>query len=405
MSLSERDINESETTPQLLLESNTKLKLTENRLKKFRAKDALRLVWDDEIRGFGVRVSPSGLRAFFLKGRVGKGGQQVWLTIGQFPEVSLDEARQSAIENRSLLRKGVDPRRDGVHPGQIPALRDFAPRYMEEYSRIHKKPKSQKQDEDFLRRFILPAMGDLTLDRITRADLVNMRANLLDRRQTANHLMTLMSGMFTQAAAMGVFSGENPAKGIKKFPMKSRDRFLSGDELIRLGEELRRRDAKSPAAADFFRLLLLTGARRGEIMGLSWEEVDLKQGVLRLRESKSGAKIILLPDNAVECLCRRLDKREGPWVFPGPDPKHHMKSFRSVWALICKRAGIQGLTMHDLRRSHATIAGQLGVGEAYIQRQLGHSSRRMLEVYLKRPDESQRAALNKTGAYLADVIC
>jgi integrase len=211
----------------------------------------------------------------------------------------------------------------------------------------------------------------------------------------ANRVLFLLSTLFNLAERWEVLEeGGNPCRYIQRFRERRRERFLTTDELARLGTALTAVEGEAMAntvAIAAIRLLALTGARRGEILSLEWAHVDLAGQVLRLADSKTGEKVILLDEHAVTLL--RSLPRKGRWVFRSskkPDAPVH--DIRKTWQRVLDRAEIEGVRLHDLRHTHASVGAAAGLSLPVIGGLLGHRRAATTERYAHLVDDVQRAA-------------
>jgi hypothetical protein len=195
------------------------------------------LLWDSELPGFGLRVRAGGTKVYVLKYGAGRRGLTRKLTIGRHgapwtPETARDEARRLL----GLVAAGQDPASARALAKGMPTLAEFAERYMREHAEPHKKASTSKEDRRCLTRGIIPALGNRRLDTLTRAEIVRFHLGLKDTPTTANRYVALLSHMFTMAEKWGLRAeGANPCRHVERFPEKKRKRFLSGDEMARLG--------------------------------------------------------------------------------------------------------------------------------------------------------------------------
>ena len=216
-------------------------------------------------------------------------------------------------------------------------------------------------------------------------------------RYAANRVLTFLRAMFNRAADIG-YSGTNPTTGVKRFREQSRDRFLQADELHRffraLSEEL------DDTARDFFYLALLTGARRGNLQTMRWEDMNLGAGVWRIPDSKSGEPIVLpLVEPAVRILQGRLQTSdESPWVFPGRGKTGHLVEPKSAWRRILNRAGLDNLRLHDLRRTLGSWQAAGGASLPVIGASLGHRDARATQVYARLTLDPVRKSVERATA-------
>ncbi len=331
---------------------------------------------DGELPGFALRVLPSGRKLFVQQYRFGTKFRR--LTLGQYPILNPEQARIKATKVLAAIRDGQDPVAEKQAADQVPPVREVAQRFQEQHCAPHLKPASQKRYDDLLRLHILPAIGHLKVTEVTRTDIANLHHAMAKRPINANRALALLSKMFNLTELWGLRpDASNPCRHLKKYKENKRERFLTVDEIGRLGEALRMaEEAKlcSRYAVAAFRLLILTGARHSEIQLCKWEYVDLNRGIIRLPESKTGAKFIHLGRVAVELL-RQLPRVEGnPYVICSDHKLDEPIAYlESAWRKLCKWAGIEGVRIHDLRHTFASNAVAMGMSLPMIGRLLGHT--------------------------------
>lgn len=221
------------------------------------------------------------------------------------------------------------------------------------------------------------ALAAATVTGITRADVAKFHHDLRHIPYQANRCLEVVSKMFSLAEMWGLRpDGTNPRKHIRKYPEEKRERFLSAAELRRIGEVLREMEAEGielPSAILAARLLILTGCRLNEIMTLKWAYVDLAERVLRLPDSKSGAKVVHLGQPVVDLLrdAQRIDGN--PWVITGTLPGKRLSDLQPFWQRVRARAGVKDVRIHDLRHTFASTAVASGQGLPMIGKLLGHT--------------------------------
>ena len=241
--------------------------------------------WDDRVHGFGVKVTPRGARIYVIKYR--SGGAQRWIVLGRHGEITAEQARAKAVRLRGAIANGEDPARVRDERAAEPTVDQFADRYLEEYAEPHKRPRSVEEDRRNLKLHIRPELGHLKVGSVNRQDVLKLHHQMRATPGAANRVQALLSKMFGLAEEWGIRpEGSNPGRRIKKFEESSRERFLSTDELRRLGQALNdaARDGEHPSGIGIIRLLLLTGCRLSEILTLQWSFVDFERSCLRLPE-------------------------------------------------------------------------------------------------------------------------
>ena len=364
-----------------------------------------RVVWDDDIKGFGVRVHPTGRKVYIVKYR--HEGRSVKVTIGPHGPVTPAAARARAAEIVTLAKTGRDVAGKTPHARGSATMSALARRFMDEYAPAHLKPSTARLYRKIIENRILPRFGKRRVSDIGKSDVVALHHDMRDVPDHANRTLSVLSRMLTLAEVWEMRpEGVNPCRYVKKYAEHKRERFLSDEEYRRLGSALRdaeRERFASPAAIAAIRLLMLTGCRSGEIMSLRWDYVDLEMGELRLPDSKTGSKVVHLGDPAIAVL-RGISRKEGvPWVFPGTRPGRHMNYLHDAWRRILDRAGIENLRIHDLRHSYASGGLLVGEGLPMIGKLLGHNKVQTTARYAHLANDPLKAAANRIASRIAEV--
>lgn len=377
------------------------------------------IAWDKDVPRFGLRVRPGGAKVYVVRLRVD--GRQRWYTIGAHGDPwTVEKARAEAnrvlgqaAQVQALRTTGQAPAtlkhpieaRDANRAGQ--SLEEFAKRYLEEYARPHKAPASADADTANLKRAILPALGKLRLDRITRADVTRFHLGRKETPTNANRCLALLSHMFTIAEKWGVRpEGSNPARYVERFEETKRERFLSTAELARLGKALAalaKKGEVTPFGLAAVRLLIFTGARASEILGLTWEQIDLQTGTVRLAESKTGAKTLFLNPPALELLSKLPRVRGNPHAIVGGRRGRALtlSGLEQVWQAVREAAKLDGVRLHDLRHSFASVAVAGGASLPVIGALLGHAKAETTKRYAHLAADPLKAASKAIGASIA----
>lgn len=355
-------------------------------------------VWDDTVSGFGVRVRSSGAKSYVVVYRAGSGrGAPVRrYTIGAVGKITPERARARAKAILGAVAHGHDPASQKTTERGTPTLAELADRFMAEHVRAKRKAGTAEFYRDILDRIVKPTLGTTKSDKLTRLQVGRLHSSLAETPFQANRMLAVVGSMYAFAGRAGIVpEGTSPARGIDKFKEGRRERFLTGEELERLGSAIReaettgipwtvdeteptakhvpktKRSTKiEPSAAAALRLLLFTGCRLREILHLQWEHVDIERGCLFLPDSKSGRKTIILNAPALAVL-NALD-RLGPFVIPGDHPERPRRDLKRPWGAITKRASLHGVRLHDLRHTFASLGAGGGLGLPIIGRLLGH---------------------------------
>lgn len=356
-------------------------------------------LWDDELKGFGLRVYPSGRKMYLAQFR--SGGRLRRVNIGLHGAVTPDLARTEAMKHLSQVRLGADPAGERDRRKASPTMKEFGKRFLEEHVASHCKPSTQAEYKRSVELFINPKLGSHRIIDITRADIVEMHQSMKATPYQANRTLGVLSIMFTVAHTWGVRTdGVNPCWKVKRYKEIKRERYLTPDELARLGKVLRESNAEREAAF-CIQLLLLTGCRLSEIQKLKWEYVDLDAGLLRLPDSKSGAKLVAIGQAVVEVFKAIPKVKDNPYVITGTIEGQHLTDMQKPWRRLRKRAGLDDLRIHDLRHSFASDALQLGEDLTMIGRLLGHTQVQTTARYAHLKTDPIRAAANKVSDAIA----
>ncbi|MDE0101371.1 MAG: tyrosine-type recombinase/integrase [Bryobacterales bacterium] len=329
--------------------------------------------WDRELSGFGVRVYPSGSKVYVVQTR--SGGKSRRVTIGRHGLLTAEQARRKAAGVIAGIKAGEEPG-PAASRANGPTLAEVGERYLREHVAVRCKPTTAGAYRHALNRFLLPSFGSLPLAAISRDQVASLHYRLHKTPTMANQVVDTLSRLFVMAEAWGLApAGGNPCRFVKKYQKRSCERFLSEQEFRRLGKVLSELEAEGKVSASgiaAFRLLMLTGCRRNEILTLRWEDVDLEGGELRLRDAKTGARWVALSPAATTVLAALQRLPDNPWVITGSRTGMRLANLNAQWVVVRKRAGLEDVRIHDLRHSFASRALALGEGLAMIGKLLGH---------------------------------
>ena len=338
--------------------------------------------WDRELLGFGVRVYPSGARVYVVQTRAG--GRSKRVTVGRHGVIAASLARRRAALIIARIKAGEDPvpARAEWRGETRATVAELADRFLREHVAVRCKPWTMMSYRGALKGWILPSLGSMQVREVEREHVAALHHRLRGIPYRANQVLAILNRMFSLAEAWGMRKeGTHPCRSIRRYREQSRERFLSEEEFRRLGRVLEEVEAEGRAARSgsvrasavaAIRLLMLTGCRRDEILTLKWQDVDLGAGELHLRDSKTGARDIPLPRAAAELLAGLPRMPGNPWVIPGRKPEGRLSNLNDHWQRIRKRAGLEGVRIHDLRHSFASRALALGESLPTIGRLLGH---------------------------------
>jgi integrase len=386
------------------------------------------VLWDNEVKGFGVRARSGGTKTYILHYRTGGGrsGRLRKITIGRHGSPwTAQTARVEAKRFSGLAAAGADLAQTRIAERHAITVSELCDLYLSEGT-THKKPSTLKADRGRIIHHVKPLLGKKTVQEIGRADIERMMIDVKSgvtaislpkgRKRPSGSLpsggmgvsaqcVALISTLLTFAVARGLRS-DNPAKGIKKAPVRRLDRYLSAAEISRLATalEAETHSTGNPYPAAAIKLLLLTGARRGEIIGLQWQNVDFGRRCLRLPDSKSGAKVIFLNDAALEILRGLPRIASNLHVIPGTRTGATFVGIDKIWARVRAAAALSDVRLHDLRHSFASMAVGDGFSLPIIGALLGHKNTATTARYAHLASDPLRAANEAVGAKIATAL-
>lgn len=377
-------------------------KITKQTVDSFQPGTRQLYLWDTQLKGFGLRVNTGGSKVYILKYQINR--RPRWYKIGEHGTFTPAQARIKARELLGQVARNIDPATSRDESKSALTLNDFAPIYLERHARIHKKRKSISDDERYLKKLILPALGRHTLDNISRRDIAGLHQKLSETQTQANRVLALLSVMFKLAHNWGFRkNAENPCAQVKKYKEKPRERFLNDDELETLTKVLRdceEQGSEMQSAITAIRLLLFTGARCNEILQAKWEDADLTKGYLQLHDSKTGARRIPLAKPAIQILENTNSDKFSHYICPGAKPGHHLVGIQKIWQRIRTKAGIPDVRLHDLRHTYASIGASNGMSLSFLGKLLGHKNQATTQRYAHLFDEP----IQKAAADIASII-
>ena len=356
---------------------------------------------DTDVPGFGIRITANGARSYVLRYTTRAGRERTY-TIGDATVWRCTDARDKARELRREIEDGGDPLGAIEAERAAPTMVDLIERFRAEH--LPRKRASTRGDYDsILRLHVEPHFGQHTkvVDvRFEDIDVLHRKISKGGATYVANRTVAVLSRMFSLAVKWHL-RPDNPAKGIERNTEYHRRRYLSGDELIRLTKAL----AKHPnrQAVDAIRLLLLTGARRGEVLSMCWKDVE--DGTWSKPPSSTKQKDhhqVPLSAPALQLLAH-IRKHQRPrvgFVFPSHGTSGHLVEIKKSWRQITKAAGIEGLRIHYLRHSYASQLVSGGASLALVGALLGHSNPITTSRYSHLMRDPLRAATEKVGAVI-----
>ncbi|OJW51157.1 MAG: hypothetical protein BGO67_12585 [Alphaproteobacteria bacterium 41-28] len=358
---------------------------------------ALKL-WDAELKGFGLIVLPSGRRTYCIEYRNADRIKKR-LKLGVHGTITTEEARDLAKKRLGQVAHGEDPTEQRKQVNLLPTMKDLAINYIERHG-YKKRPKSLQGDLGLLKNVILPSLGNMRVSHVTRRDIELLHKNLQSTPYKANHSLALLSKMFNLAISWE-WRDSNPVANIPRYQEEKRDRWLNEEELNQLWEVLERHSERMTAYV--FKFLLLTGARKGEALGATWDQFDLEKGVWtkpsHLTKQKKKEHLPL-SEKTIEIL--QIVKKRTPkgsiYVFPGHIQGKPLKEIKTFWKTVLKESKLENVRIHDLRHTHAAHLVSSGLSLPIVGKLLGHTQASTTQRYAHLADEPLRQAVEFFGS-------
>jgi integrase len=351
---------------------------------------------DTSLLGFIVRRQVDAT-VYSVRGRVK--GQKVRLTLGRHGTLTPHNARKEAGRILALMRSGQDPRADKT---SAMSFRDAAERFLE-HVKAKRSVGTAREYEGHFNDHLVPRFGRRALDAVTTEQLATLHLHLKERPVLANRILATASSLYGWAGSQGLCADLfNPARRVERYKEEGKERFLSAEELKRLGKALRAVEAEgrwNPFAIAAIRLLLLTGCRRNEIRLAQWPDVDWERALLNLRNAKGGKRSVHLNAGAMlvlEGLCA-LPDNGNPYIIRGVADDEPYKNLQDVWDVVRTRAQLDDVRLHDLRHSVASFAGADGASLPLIGAVLGHQSVAASKRYTHLAGDPAKAVAERIG--------
>jgi len=381
--------------------------LTDNIIKRLPTPERdNRITFDGAVKGFGIRITAGGAKTFVLAYR--RDGQQRRYNIGAFGAWNTTQAREEAKRLKRAVDAGGDPSSEREDSRTAPTMVALAERFITDYL-PRKRPSTQRVYSQQIKADILPALGTRKVAAVSHADVDRFHHAMRDRPTHANRTLAVLSKMFSLAAKWG-WRIDNPCKSVERFGENKRTRYLTGPELARLSAALA--ELRDQSAADAIRLLLLTGARRGELLAAKWGDIDLDGRTWIKPASSTKQKLehrVPLSAPARQLLAEMRARAETEFLFPAARGGGHRPHINEAWIRLRKTAKLGGVRLHDLRHSYASVLASAGMSLPVIGSLLGHATPVTTARYSHlfddvRREASERAAAILTGKASAEIV-
>lgn len=361
---------------------------------------------DTKTPGLSLRVTPAGAKSYCVQKRID--GRVERITLGKFPGMTIEQARAAAAKVLGTVASGDNPAEVKRGKRQEMTLEDLFNEYMARRAVFNKRA---DKPADLFRLYLRPwanrklsSIRHEEVDRLHKMIGREIGRSGAPKLVTANSVLKLLHVMFNQAIAVWrIYRGDNPAHGIEKFPEKSRDRFLQPDELPRFFRALA--EEPNETIRDYVLISLLTGARKGNVLEMQWNQVNFDRAEWRIPETKNGEpQTVTLAPEAVAILKNRAGGSHSPFVFPGEGKTRHLVEPKTAWKRILARAGIAegDLRIHDLRRSLGSWQARTGASLSVIGKSLNHKSTSTTAIYARLDLDPVRQAVNTATAAMLE---
>ena len=414
-------------------------KLTKRFVEGIRPTGNDRVLWDDKMPGFGLRVQPSGIRSYVVQYRNAQRRSRR-LTIGKHGAVTAEGAREIARQILNEVHDRKDPRDPVAERRALikaPTMNDLLDQYLTEHVQKRNRPRTQEEIERLVARHIRPQLGKHKAAAVTRQDVAKLHRSLGGTPRQANFVLAICSKAFSLAEVWNMRpDGSNPCRRIERYPENERERFLTAEELSRLGATLRlaesdglpwtinevgpkskhlpkvenRRTVYSRVTTAAIQLLLFTGCRLSEVLNLEWKRANFDDGTITLSETKSDRmgnairQVVAMNAPARKVLKSLPGPKYSPWVLPSRnDPARPLSktALEGAWQRIKTAADISDVRLHDLRHTAGTYAGQSGANAFLVRDLLRHKNLSMTGRYVNRAADPVRTLGDQVGRQIA----
>jgi integrase len=412
--------------------------ITKRTLDAVKPEPADLFVWDTEFKGFGCKVTPKGKRVFILQYQApGLHRTTRRYTLGTYGPMTVDQARKTARALKAQVDTGADPALSKAEDRRA-TKEDTVDRLFSAYIeniRDRLKPRTLELYESLAKLYIRPKLGSMPVASITKEDVRRLHSEIASNTPvTANRVVRLVRSFYSYLIDNDLFDRANPARKADRVKEKSRERFLTVEELARLGETLRvaeivglppaplhtkppstkrkrnpgmfKSELKpaNPVAVSVLRFLLLTGWREQEALTLKWSAVDLRNGRITLDDTKTGKTAHIISAAALELLAAQPRVKDSPYVFPGRNPMHPLRETQRLWYAARHAAKLDDLRLHDLRHSAASVAASHGYSLFLIGKFLGHKTARSTERYAHLADDVRKVMADQVGNTIKEAL-
>lgn len=353
---------------------------------------------DTLVPGFLCKITPAGRKVFMLQYRT-NAGERRKPALGQYGELTVEQARSLAQEWLAQVRRGGDPAADKAEARTAPTVKELCAKFMEDYSKQRNKPSTQKGYQSVIDRNIIPMLGRLKVRDVKRPDIAGMMKKMAHKPADANRTFGVMRRMFNLAEVWGYRpDGTNPCRHVPMYPNGKATHLISDEDMGRIFRHLDKLEAEGlenyviPLA---IRLQFEFAGRRSEIVGLQWDWVDLENRRVVWPDSKTGGMSKPLSEEARRLLSTAPRREDCPHVLPSPShPGQHLTTgeYYNGWSRVLKAAGATHVGTHGIRHRSATDIANSGIPVKVGMALTAHKTVAMFMRYVHTEDDPVRQA-------------
>jgi integrase len=346
--------------------------------------------YDLKVQGLGIGIGKTGKKTFVLYRKIS--GKPERLTLGPYPDLTIEKARGKASEINSAIASGANPADAKRGRAAELTFAELFSQYIQRHAKLHKR--TWAEDIQRFEQYLAASLGKKKLSMVNRQLVAAVHTNITmaGRPVVANRVLALVSSIFGWAVSAGLMEN-NPVRGIKHNREKSRDRFLQSDELPRFFNALA--EEENETMRDYFLLSLLTGARRANMLSMQWADVNMERAEWHLKTTKNDApQTVTLSPEAIEILNSRMNRSSSPFVFPGSGKTGHLAEPKKGWQRVLVRAKLDDVRIHDLRRTLGSWQAKQGASLAIIGKSLNHKNLNTTAIYARLDSDPVRNSVN-----------
>lgn len=385
-------------------------------------------LWDSELRGFGVRVVPSGLKTFIIQYRTLQ-GRSHRMKLGRYGVLTVEEARDQAKIKLGQIADGANPALERAERRAEKSVSELCDWYLEEakagriLGRRNRpiKASTLSMDESRIKTHIKPLLGNRIASSLRIVDVEGMQSDIVNGKTArsrgtgrggvasggpgvAGRAVGTLQNVLSHATRLDLLA-EHPCRGARKLSGKRKTRRLSADEIIRLGSAMQhaQEHGEHPTGLGVVRMLLLTGFRISEAQSLQWAWLDAQRGCVAFPDTKGDAQVRVIGRPAVLHATAQSKQRNSPYLFPGDFGGGPFTAAKACLDRLCAMSGIENVTPHTLRHTFGSVAGDLGFSELVIAALLGHAATSVTQGYVH-VDEALKLAASRTSEEIARLL-